>query len=347
MAGGGSRRAGATEDVKIGTGNVFAALETLKKKKKKPASDKAGTKGGSRAAKGQEPPAPKPAVFWAPAPLTTKSWADVEDDDDDDYFATTAPPPRPVWGDAAAAKDRAAPAVEEVGDPQQPVVTGYHGSKATSVPLEMESEDDGLDDEVDDDAEDEHEHEAKDAVPAETTVKNVVAPPVPPKDTERQLSKKELKKKELAELDAVLAELGLGASSNSNQDETDGKKGADQVAGEKKEDAPAPLETKNSKKKKSKKDKSPKEPKEAQDQVDGSEEADEDTVAVDVKERIKKVASMKKRSRAKRWTQQQRLLHLRPRQGAPGLPQQRRKRRITTTSILCGELPRFWMSMDF
>ncbi|KAG0520661.1 hypothetical protein BDA96_08G093200 [Sorghum bicolor] len=38
-------------------------------------------------------------LFWAPAPLTTKSWADVEDDDDDDYFATTAPP-RPVWGTA-------------------------------------------------------------------------------------------------------------------------------------------------------------------------------------------------------------------------------------------------------
>jgi hypothetical protein len=33
----------------------------------------------------------KPEVVWAPAPLTTKSWADVEDDDDDDYFATTAP----------------------------------------------------------------------------------------------------------------------------------------------------------------------------------------------------------------------------------------------------------------
>lgn len=114
MAGGGSRRAGGAEDVKIGTGNVFAALETLKKKKKKPAADKAGSKGGSRGAKGQEPPAPKPEVFWAPTPLTTKSWADVEDDDDDDYFATTAPPPRPVWGDGAAAKGRAAAAVEEV-----------------------------------------------------------------------------------------------------------------------------------------------------------------------------------------------------------------------------------------
>jgi hypothetical protein len=110
MAGGGSRRAGAAEEAKIGTGNLFAALETLKKKKKKPATDKAGAK-GSRAAKWQEPP--KPEVYWPPTPLTTKSWADVEDDDDD-YFATTAPPPRPVWGDGGAAKDRAAPALEEV-----------------------------------------------------------------------------------------------------------------------------------------------------------------------------------------------------------------------------------------
>jgi len=54
-------------------------------------------------------------------------------------------------------------------------------------------------------------------------VKNAAAPPAPPKDTERQLSKKELKKKELAELDAVLAELGLGTSNNSTQDESNGK----------------------------------------------------------------------------------------------------------------------------
>jgi len=55
------------------------------------------------------------------------------------------------------------------------------------------------------------------------TVKNAAAPPAPPKDTERQLSKKELKKKELAELYAVLAELGLGTSNNSTQDESNGK----------------------------------------------------------------------------------------------------------------------------
>jgi len=88
---------------------------------------------------------------------------------------------------------------------------------------EIDSEDDGLDDEADDDADEEHEHEAEDAVPAEPTVKNTAVPPAPPKDTERQLSKKELKKKELAELDAALAELGLGTPANSTQDESNGK----------------------------------------------------------------------------------------------------------------------------
>ncbi|OQU89108.1 hypothetical protein SORBI_3002G147500 [Sorghum bicolor] len=53
-------------------------------------------KNGEGAAQQQE--LPQKELFWAPAPLTTKSWADVEDDDDY-YFATTAPP-RPVWGTA-------------------------------------------------------------------------------------------------------------------------------------------------------------------------------------------------------------------------------------------------------
>lgn len=45
---------------------------------------------------------------------------------------------------------------------------------------------------------------------------------VAPKDTERQLSKKELKKKGLEELDAVLAELGYAKKDTSGQDESDG-----------------------------------------------------------------------------------------------------------------------------
>ncbi|KAB8098354.1 hypothetical protein EE612_027484, partial [Oryza sativa] len=65
-----------------------------------------------------------------------------------------------------------------------------------------------------------------------------------------------------------------------------------------------------------------KEAKETQELNGGVEEAagaepDEEVASMDVKDRIKKVASMKKkRSQAKRWTQQQRLLHLRPQQGA-------------------------------
>jgi hypothetical protein len=108
---GGGRRGGAADEVKLNTGNVFAALESLKKKKKGDKGKAAGSsssssrkKHGDGAARQQEPP--QKEVFWAPAPLTTKSWADVEDDDDDDYFATTAPP-RPVWGTESHGDDAA------------------------------------------------------------------------------------------------------------------------------------------------------------------------------------------------------------------------------------------------
>ncbi|KAF6988560.1 hypothetical protein CFC21_006077 [Triticum aestivum] len=275
MAGGGNRRGAGAEELRIGSGNVFAALETLKKKK--PAA----------AEKKQAPVVEKPEVFSAPAPLTAKSWADVEDDDDDDYFATTAPlcPVREAQGDDADA--------------------GHEDDKEHSaLEQEIESEDDSLDDEVDAAAEDEH--EAGDAVPSEPAVQKAIAPLVPPKDTERQLSKKELKKKELEELDAVLAELGISyESSNATQDETNDKEGMGQAAeAGKKEDASAPLESKTSKKKKAKKDKSSKEAEETLDQnnvVDNAAgvEPDEDVASVDVKERIKKVASMKKKKSSK------------------------------------------------
>lgn len=81
---------------------------------------------------------------------------------------------------------------------------------------ESESEEDEIDDENDD--EDDHEAE----LPSEKElVAEKPAEVLPPKDTDRQLSKKELKKKELAELEAVLAELGLGDTNN--QEETRGK----------------------------------------------------------------------------------------------------------------------------
>ncbi|RRT46596.1 hypothetical protein B296_00054341 [Ensete ventricosum] len=188
MVGGGSRRDDGP--LKISSTNVFAALETLKKKKKsnKELKSKGSSKSGAKES--------EPQVFWAPTPLTAKSWADV--DDDDDYFATTAPP-QTVWG---------------LSEQQQ------NKEAVTAVEEESESEEDGLDI-GDDDVEEEPENETEVAVANEPKKEKPV--PVPPKDAERQLSKKELKKKEMAELDALLHELGIsGKESDVAQDETNG-----------------------------------------------------------------------------------------------------------------------------
>lgn len=92
---------------------------------------------------------------------------------------------------------------------------------------ESESEDDGIEIDVGDDdadAEEEPEHdEPEDAVPAEQEVEKPHPPLVQAKDTERQLSKKELKKKELAELDAVLAEFGISTNDNNYSQSNRGK----------------------------------------------------------------------------------------------------------------------------
>ncbi|KAG1335502.1 hypothetical protein COCNU_03G016210 [Cocos nucifera] len=352
MVGGGSRRDDGP--LKIGSNNVFAALETLKKKKR---SDKDKNKGSSK----NQAKEPEPQVFWAPTPLTVKSWADV--DDDDDYYATTAPP-QSVWGSSDTQQNKESSAVvEEIyldGHPVFNVFIGFFrvacGNKSkklyaltarqvgNGIPRsemftgcfayalhgaymlqETESEDDGLD-EVDDDAEEEPEHEPEVPVVTEPVIKKPPSAAVPAKDTERQLSKKELKKKEMAELESVLAELGI--SSKDGKDETNGnnvtfdeiriifldmscmdrcKKPEEQnVDGEKKENVPAPSESKSSKKKKAKKDKSSKEAKEPQEQPNGlethkspdeaaAEPEEEDAAAIDVKGRIKKVASVKKK----------------------------------------------------
>lgn len=87
----------------INNTNVFAALETLRKKKKsdkdkmlKSKSTKSSSSKGSEQSQQQ--------VFWAPAPLKVTSWADVDDDEDEDYYATTAPPPL-VWGKSAGQQE--------------------------------------------------------------------------------------------------------------------------------------------------------------------------------------------------------------------------------------------------
>ena len=73
---------------------------------------------------------------------------------------------------------------------------------------ESESEEDILD-EGDDDDDLEEEHETQVHPEAETEVKKAPEVPAPPKEPERQLSKKELKQKEQAEFDALLADFGV------------------------------------------------------------------------------------------------------------------------------------------
>lgn len=100
VGGGGSRRDEGS--LVINNTNVFAALESLRKKKK---SDKdrvkSGKAGSSSKLLKEQPTKPEPQVYWAPAPLKVSSWADV--DDDDDYYATTAPP-QSIWGSSESQK---------------------------------------------------------------------------------------------------------------------------------------------------------------------------------------------------------------------------------------------------
>ncbi|TQD92258.1 hypothetical protein C1H46_022140 [Malus baccata] len=318
MAGGASRK---DESVVLNSTNVFAALGSLKKKKKGDKSSSKSSKGGGAA---QDSGEAEKEVFWAPAPLIAKSWADVDDEDDDDYYATTAPPEMGWAGeDSKAAKESELEAEHaEAGELTIShrifdVMTWFVVAFAEKVDLsfghlhESESEEEGGD-EVDD-VDEEHENELE--APLETEpVKKLPEPSPAPKDTERQLSKKELKKKGLEELEAVLAELGYPTNTEtSGQDDSSGvtqEKKVENQNGDvdKKENATG--ESKSAKKKK-KKDKSSKEPKESQDQPDGtnggSAAADENTgtdkgedaSTGDVKERLKKVASMKKKKSSK------------------------------------------------
>ncbi|MBA0806632.1 hypothetical protein Gohar_022501 [Gossypium harknessii] len=345
MVGGGSRRDEGS--MVINNTNVFAALETLRKKKKSDKDRGSSKKSSSKCQQSQPQKEPEPQVFWAPAPLNVKSWADV--DDDDDYYATTAPP-QSVWGSSEPSHEDKT--VNEENANFSDCITKKaimlakvkrYSVLSFSMDEDSESEEDILD-EGDDDIEEDHDHEPEVPVHPEPLPKRVPEVPLPSKEPERQLSKKERKKKELAELEALLADFGVTQKESNGQDESRGnltnlvqhfapsfcgkslmiqdvswdtmhnnlkavhvaqeKKDGE---GEKKENPPG--ESKSAKKKK-KKDKS-KEGKESQDQLTitdatngpdeaaGTEQNEEDASAVDVKERLKKMASMKKKKSSK------------------------------------------------
>ncbi|CAN4110101.1 unnamed protein product [Withania somnifera] len=251
--------------------NVFAALDTLRKKKK---SDK------DKSSKTSSKKESEPGVLWAPAPLTVKSWADVDDEDDDDYYATTAP------------------------------LQSFLGSNKKSEPVEeTESEDDLLDE--GEDVEEDNDHESEVPEHAEPVGQKMEASPAP-KEAERQLSKKERRKKELAELEALLADFGVEQKEKCPDDIPDvahEKREGDQQGEDMEKKIGETSESKSAKKKK-KKDKASKEVKESEDQpnnVDATIRPEEtggsgyieDASTVDVKERLKRVASSKKKKSGK------------------------------------------------
>ncbi|KAJ6816680.1 putative stress response protein NST1 [Iris pallida] len=284
MAGGGSRRDDAP--LKIGSTNGFAVLDSLKKKKKSDSKSKSTSSSSSSKGQAKEK---EPEVYYQPKPLVHKSWADVEDDEDDDYLETTEPL-ESIWGAAGTSKKKEIEAVIE-----------------EEAVEESESEDD-LDDE--DDVEDEHGQEIVDSVSGEPLEKKTPSVSSAPKDTERQLSKRELKKKGIEELDAILAELGIAGNNDRGQEQSteERKISGENRNGGRKENAPVATESKSSKKKKAKKDKSSKEAKVSQEQqqLNGSHAGLDDAnntetpPVFDAKERLKKaVNSVKKKKSAK------------------------------------------------
>ncbi|XP_073314775.1 uncharacterized protein [Primulina huaijiensis] len=286
MVGGGNRR---DDGSLIGNNtNGFAALENLRRNKKSD-KEKVSSKGANKS-KFKEVADEKPQVFWAPAPLTVKSWADVEDEEDDDYYATTAPP-QAIWGRS-----------------------GFNKAKESETldPVEESESEDELLDEVDDDMEDDHDHQEEVQDQPEPLMQKPVEVPSVPKETERQLSKKERRKKELAELDAILADFGVNTKEKAEEESSDINKqmkgGELSLSGDAEANGPAPSESKTSKKKK-KKDKIPKDEKpqdlpkcsEVPDRPEQEETARavqlvEEASVVDVQERLKKVLSKKKKS---------------------------------------------------
>ncbi|KAF5748631.1 DNA ligase 1-like [Tripterygium wilfordii] len=232
MVDGGNMR---DESVVVNSTNVFAALGSLRQKKKSSNKEQDSSKSKDKKGVASSKKESAKEVFWAPTPLTVKSWADVDDEDDEDYYATTAPPAS-VWAHRP-----------------QGYRQGYSSRASCGGSQESESEEEGLD-EVDDDIEEEHDDEPKAPAELEPLVKKPAEPPLVHKDTDRQLSKKELKKKKLEELEAVLAELGL--QKENGQDEsheagtTQNKKANDEGDMETKENPSS--EPKSSKKKEKK-----------------------------------------------------------------------------------------------
>lgn len=126
---------------------------------------------------------PEPLKSLSPMPNSSMNWADCADSDEEDMFGESPG----NWGDMA----------DE--NPQQ------------ETPCEAEEADEEADDEV------QEEEEEQEEEVAEVTLRSRVAAPVV---EEKQLSKKELKRIEMEELDRALEEMGMQGSAEVVKTET-------------------------------------------------------------------------------------------------------------------------------
>eukprot|EP00249_Psilotum_nudum_P022589 c28575_g2_i3 orf=443-1399(-) len=281
MVGGGIRQDGGLPA--ISSTNIFSALESRRRKSSKKRSEKDKSDSKGKVSKSHSETQSVPQV-WTPTPVTVKSWADCEDDDD--YFATAAPPP-PVWG--------------EEDKPSEVTDCAIEG-------LSQGEESEG-DEEIEEEVEDEHLSELSTEV---ASSKSAPPTPAPSREPDRQLSKKERKKKDLADFEAVLLELGCNKYENDTAQSNDEKKQAglnDEANGEEEnmESNLSHTESKSARRRKAKKEKSFKEGKDNEvpptPDADGgfkdNDVTDDTNSAPDPKEVLKRIASLKKKKSAK------------------------------------------------
>lgn len=261
----------------ISSTNIFSALESRRRRSSKKRSDKEKADSKNKEAQQQETAT---TLVWTPTPVSVASWADCEEDDDD-YFAMPALPP---------------------------IVDQPSDAAPDAVQEDLSQESDG--DEEIEDADEENEEEEPETEATEVAVDVKVALVLPiAREPDRQLSKKELKKKELAELDAVLAELGLNQKDEKDSTEpaeVNEEHGNGEVNGQLENLGSGAVltESKSSKRRKAKKEKPAKDGKDEEDTLEldavskeyaFAEDGEVNSGPADRKEVLKKIASMKKK----------------------------------------------------
>jgi len=190
--------------------NAFAALEVRKAKKKKAKESDKKKKSGKEAARKEDTLQLEREIFSRPQ-LNVSNWADC-DDEDDDFDPASQPG---AGGDTSACGN---------GHPQD---DGHESEeeidleKEFGVELGPEAEPEvenaaGVDDGVEGQAKSDGDEVQEQVVSTQQRNESRGAPP------ERTMSKKEIKKKEMEELDAMLAELGI-APDDSGKKEVNGE----------------------------------------------------------------------------------------------------------------------------